>query len=424
MDEHVKVSVIVPVFNAEKYLSRCLDSLIRQTLKEIEIICIDDASTDGSIAIVQQYASKDERIKLYYSSEDKSNPRNLGQSVARNVGLKVATGEYILMVDADDWLELDAAKKLYELSAKDRLDILYFGFVFEYEDDRIKQIDRGVEVRTREGACIDEVINGQQMLVLQLKNNAEVGVVWAALFKRKFLHDNKLFFDKELTFEEDCLFSLQAMLRADRTKCIADFLYHYYRRHTSLTTNAFSEKYLMDIFIQACYAMKEVLLLKNNEQDSIEYISRLIVGHFTYVHHVWNDNMSIIDENKLVCSQSWVNIALEVFKCIIKPEPSLHNFTDEELRIIKKCNDVIIYGAGYVAGRTLTYLHQLGIDRVKIAVTCSKQNFFMGNEIYNIQELCRKAPDSVVLLAVMPDKQAEMVEILKSLMIHDYICMI
>ncbi|BAL84067.1 putative glycosyl transferase family 2 protein [Selenomonas ruminantium subsp. lactilytica TAM6421] len=424
MKGYVKISIIVPIFNAEKYLSRCLNSLIGQTLKEIEIICVDDASTDGSTAIVQQYAARDERVKLFYSSGNEVPSRNLGQSIARNIGLVVASGEYILMVDADDWLELDAAKKLYELSTKDRLDILYFGFVFEYEDDKIRQKEKGMVVRTRAGACIDKAINGQEMFVLQLRNNAQLGVVWAAVFKREFLHDSRLFFNEELRFEEDCLFSLQAILRADRTKCIDVPLYHYYRRHASVTTDVFTEKYLMDKFIQACYAMKEVLYQKNILPDNMECISRWLGGHFSLVHRIWNDNFNIIDGGKIVFLRPWENIALEVFKCIVRPEPSLHKFTDEELCLMKNCNTVIVYGAGYVAGRTLIYLHNLGIDKFKIAVTNKTNNYFMGNEICDINELCRKSPNNVVLLAVMPDKQIEMINVLKLLGNQTYICMV
>lgn len=101
--EKIKISVIVPVFNAEKYLKMCLNSLVSQTLKNIEIICIDDGSTDNSLAILDKFKSKDDRIKIIKQ-------KNYGVSMARNNGISEAQGEYIGFVDADDWVDKDFLK--------------------------------------------------------------------------------------------------------------------------------------------------------------------------------------------------------------------------------------------------------------------------------------------------------------------------
>ena len=101
-----RVSVIVPVYNVEKYLKQCLDSLINQTLEDIEIICVNDGSTDSSLNILEEYQNKDNRIKII-SQENK------GVSAARNLGLKNAKGEYLLFIYADDWVELNALEELF-----------------------------------------------------------------------------------------------------------------------------------------------------------------------------------------------------------------------------------------------------------------------------------------------------------------------
>ena len=103
---NVKISIIVPVFNVEKYLSECLNSLINQTLKDIEIICVDDGSTDSSPSILEEFRNKDERIKVIRQE-------NSGVSVARNNGLAIAQGEYVGFVDSDDWVDADFFEKLY-----------------------------------------------------------------------------------------------------------------------------------------------------------------------------------------------------------------------------------------------------------------------------------------------------------------------
>ena len=111
-----KVSIIIPVFNAEKYLEKCLDSLVNQTLEDIEIICIDDGSTDNSLEILKTYEQKDKRIKVLQQTNKK-------QGAARNYGIREAIGEYIGFVDSDDWAELDMFEKLYNKAISTDSDI-------------------------------------------------------------------------------------------------------------------------------------------------------------------------------------------------------------------------------------------------------------------------------------------------------------
>ena len=115
--EKVKVSIIVPVYNTEKFLKKCLNSLINQTLKEIEIICVDDGSTDNSPTILNDFIKKDNRIKVIHQE-------NSGISVTRNRAVSVAQGEYIGFVDSDDWVDEDFFEKLYNASQKYNSDIV------------------------------------------------------------------------------------------------------------------------------------------------------------------------------------------------------------------------------------------------------------------------------------------------------------
>ena len=112
----IGVSIIVPVYNTEEYLQKCLDSLTNQTLKNIEIICVNDGSTDNSLKILQDNAIKDDRIKII-------NQENKKQGAARNAGMQIATGEYIGFVDSDDWVDFDFYEKLYSAAKKHNFDI-------------------------------------------------------------------------------------------------------------------------------------------------------------------------------------------------------------------------------------------------------------------------------------------------------------
>ena len=127
-----KISIIIPVYNVENYLSECLDSIISQTLKDIEIICINDGSTDNSLKILQEYKTKDNRITII----DK---KNEGSGIARNLGMAGAKGEYIYFADSDDWLaDCSVLEKIYNAAEKNCLDILIFGgYSCYYKCDRL-----------------------------------------------------------------------------------------------------------------------------------------------------------------------------------------------------------------------------------------------------------------------------------------------
>ena len=119
-----KISVIIPVYNVEKYLSECLDSIINQTLREIEVICVNDGSTDSSLSILKEYSSKDNRVKII----DK---KNEGQGYARKVGLDIAKGEYILFCDSDDkYSSNNVFENLYKAIKKNNSDLMCFSFEY------------------------------------------------------------------------------------------------------------------------------------------------------------------------------------------------------------------------------------------------------------------------------------------------------
>lgn len=127
-----KISILVAAYNAENYIEECLDSLVNQTLREIQIICIDDASTDNTLSIIERYASSDQRILVLRQ------PVNQGQAKARNLGLVHATGEFITMVDSDDWLDTNALKELYDVAiASSSTDAVLFNLIYYYQNKNL-----------------------------------------------------------------------------------------------------------------------------------------------------------------------------------------------------------------------------------------------------------------------------------------------
>ncbi|MBQ8701718.1 MAG: glycosyltransferase family 2 protein [Prevotella sp.] len=133
-EEKVTVSVLVAVYNGEKTLPYCLDSMLGQTLRDIEVICVDDCSTDNSVQVLETYAARDSRIKIIRL------PENHGQAFARNQALKVARGEYVCMLDCDDWMSLDALESAVRTFEKnERADCVLFSLIFQYESGKQKE---------------------------------------------------------------------------------------------------------------------------------------------------------------------------------------------------------------------------------------------------------------------------------------------
>ncbi len=212
-----KISVIVPVYNVEKYLAKCLDTIISQTFTDIEIICVNDGSTDGSRTILSQYAQKDSRIKII----DK---KNGGLSSARNAGMKVATGEFISFIDSDDWVDLAMLEKLYQNITSLNTDISICA-VHQY-DEINQRIDDSIPYFTLE--YFDESFNNKVFSYQDTKAflmNVCV-MAWNKLYRKSFIDECQAEFPDGLIFEDGPFF-FSIFFKTKRVSIIRDFLYFY-----------------------------------------------------------------------------------------------------------------------------------------------------------------------------------------------------
>lgn len=182
------VSIIVPVYNVEKYLEECLNSILGQTYKNLEILLIDDGSTDASGNMCDTLAENDERIKVIHK-------RNSGVSAARNTGLYNCNGQYITFVDSDDYIELDYVQVLMESMKQFDVDIAECGFYELYPNE--EKIKRGIET-----GCYVELDD-----TFNYCKHQEIGYIWGKLFKRNCLEN--LFFDETISLAEDALWMVQ-----------------------------------------------------------------------------------------------------------------------------------------------------------------------------------------------------------------------
>ncbi len=249
-----KVSIIVPVYNAEKYLERCIRSLKDQTLHEIEIILVDDSSTDSSLEICNQMAEDDARIKVLHK-------RNEGAGYARNAALQIATGEYIGFLDSDDFAEIDMFQTLYEKAVQYDSDLVMSGVLFvdgnmfskEGECIRKTYFDKDTHFDT------EESLNKLRMGIVGSEpydsDDSKYGMsIWKNLFKTEVIRKNHITFQSEREMlSEDALFMIDYISCIDKATGINAAFYHYCRNEDSI-----SKSYKKDRFEKSLVFVDEV----------------------------------------------------------------------------------------------------------------------------------------------------------------------
>lgn len=225
MTKEPKISVIIPVYNVERYISRCIESVVGQTLRDIEIICVNDGTKDDSVRVIQQYMERDDRIQLV-------NKPNGGLSSARNAGLRVATGEVVLFLDSDDYLTRNACERIYDEHLSHNADILVFGSIPFPEIPAPDPWDWWV--LSPKNAYYPEF-----SIAALMDETGCIPFAWNKAFKRAFLIQNHLEFDETVLFGEDIVFIFEAAPLAGSIQFICDRL-HYYQhyRKNSLMYNA------------------------------------------------------------------------------------------------------------------------------------------------------------------------------------------
>ena len=225
-----RVSVIIPVYNVEKYLRECLDSIVNQTLREIEIICVDDGSTDGSPEILREYGERDCRITII-------SQENRGISSARNHGAEVASGEYFYFMDGDDILERDALSKLYKLSEEKSLDVLYFDGESFFETEELRETKKNYITYYARKGDYSRVMTGPQMLhEMILADEYRSSLCLQFISSVHYRQENLRF--EEGIIGEDNIFTFQCIMPAHRVYHTKDVFFHRRVRGNSVMTSA------------------------------------------------------------------------------------------------------------------------------------------------------------------------------------------
>ncbi len=233
--ENIKVSVVMPIYNAYNYLRPALDGVLNQTLTDLELICIDDGSTDKSLEILTEYQKNDERVRIITEN-------NAGPAAARNKGLLRARGKYVIFLDADDFFDYEAIGKLYDLAESKTLDIAVCKF--DIYNNRKSRFEDNIKSDHGEIFDLSEVVSKNDYPDVIL--SCTTGYVWNKMFRLEFLREKEIIFDPELYVFEDTHFVVTALSLADRVGKTNDKLIHH-RVYVNQPRNKLLRKYYKQV---------------------------------------------------------------------------------------------------------------------------------------------------------------------------------
>lgn len=329
MKNSYMVSVIIPVYNVEKFLNRCVDSILSQTYKNIEIILVDDGALDSSPQICDEYGYKDIRVKVVHK-------QNGGLASARNAGLKVANGDYVLFVDSDDWIKNNTVEDLLNIAVKNKVDFVRFIPVSAGYPDRPDgtPINFGTEDFMEEGVynkgkMIKDIY--PRLFVTRQLTMGPIVAAWRSLYNRKFLVDNNLYFDEEVKYSEDAIFSAKVVYNSNKFYYIKGGYYYNYFYNTSSITKSFKKdrwdicKILSSTFKKEFENKKDYDFSKQLHLEDIYNVLNALGQNthiesfkerYTYIKNIFNDDFT--KQSMKYISLTDVSVKLKIILYLIK----------------------------------------------------------------------------------------------------------
>lgn len=324
MMDNPKVSIIVPVYNGQEYIINTIQMILSSSLKEIEVVLVDDGSTDKSFSICTGLAEEDKRIRVFKQ-------KNTGVFGARNYGLKEATGKYICFCDQDDMIEPDTYEKMYMAAEKNNSEVVLTGTgklignqkaVFEQFEDKV--------LREREivKQCVLPIVfNGTNCYENDVKIRME-NDIWKCMIRRSFITDNGLFFRRYVNYEDDFLFLLDVLARAKCVTTISDVLYYW---RVNLKSETYNTAYVENLYEKGIKLQDELIHIAHIADIKQEYMEKFIMCQ--------NCNRYIeIVRNAARNSQMTLKEKAEYIK-IIQNEPQF----EQSLQIRKEFRPNLVY---------------------------------------------------------------------------------
>lgn len=353
-----KVSIIIPVFNVEKYLGECLESVVKQTLKDIEIICVNDASTDDSLQILNHFEKIDARIKIVNQST------NQGLSITRNVGTELAIGEYLYFLDSDDVLDIHAMEELYEISNAYDADIVVLNTLPFYENVEIEMRWKNYGLYYSRPSKYFGIYTGKDLLVQLLADGNYKPAVWLHFFKRTFYQRERLSFIERILYEDFPL-TFEGMLLAKKVIYCPNKLHLRRFRKDSIVTSKKTFEHVYGLFkgflvVMECinkYSLndceKEQVLLASlgRVKESRSFYS-VLVNEEAMKYKTLSVFERILFEELVV---NFVNLSKK-HKRLISEKEVISKNSKKKIQVLEKEVENIKKGWSFRIGRIITWL--------------------------------------------------------------------
>jgi Glycosyltransferases involved in cell wall biogenesis len=414
-----KVSVIVPVYNVEKYIGKCIESILAQTLEDIEIICIDDGSTDRSGSILDTYASKDARVRVAHRT-------NAGYGAAMNAGIAMAEGEFIGIVESDDRIADDMYETLYNMAQLHQLDMVKSDAYYWWETADYLSNKHVNALASYYNKVLQDV--DRNIFFTFFMN------IWTGIYRRSFLQQKNIkFHETQGASYQDNGFWLLTCMYAERAMWI-DRAFYYYRQDNPEASVKSTEKMMA---MTKEYEYVEMLLKQRGEEKFLPYcyIYRLIRARGTFYR--------IADEYKrMFCNQLVSDY--QKYKAYIKENQTTDSWFREVVKnpdeicsrvitgknVIKQrldnCESIIIYGAGKKGDLVFRSLYNEGYYHKIACFAVSKEpseNVLAGKQVLKIDDAVKKYSGALIIVAVIRDSgmYLQMTQKLSGLGIDEYL---
>lgn len=324
------ISIIISAYNIEQYISRCLDSVINQSYKNIDIVVVNDGSTDNTLNIIKDYSNKDNRINIV-------NQDNKGLIEARKSGYKYSKGKYVLFIDGDDWISNKTIEVLTKYINEKSVDIINYKCILEYDNkEQLLDWDKTI-------GEFNEYEYLKECLLGKVKHN-----IWSQFIRKGFIEENKIRFPNNISYGEDLALTISLAINKPKVIVINEYLYHYYQRNSSLSNKI--SKSILDIGKATEFIKQELINYKLYEKfrDEFEYMA-------------FNQNF-YLRRNLIFGEKNTLN------KCIF------NNWRRMSIRISRN-----------------KYYRQIYINdsmKAKIAAKIMERNYYVGKLVYRITGSC------------------------------------
>lgn len=335
----VDISVVIPVFNTEKYIVECVESVLANEQVEYEILCIDDGSTDSSLKLIKDLAADHGCVK--FASQE-----NRGQSAARNRGIQMASGKYLYFLDSDDKIGEAALKNLFHYLEKDNLDVLYFSGESFYETEELEEKFDNFETAYLRTGIYEGVCSGLEIMQ-QLRDQRDYSVSpCIQIVRRDFLLEHEILFCEGI-IHEDNFFTFQIMMNAQRAKCINDVYFYRRVRESSIMTKDLTYKNLLGYYVCFLKMMDYMYScdIKPEDEYAVDNTLRMVKFHV-------RRNYRAIDKEEREKFYEQLNSGDRLFfKIIILQE------VESEVRFNRRIRELELVKTSfsYRAGRVVTW---------------------------------------------------------------------